>query len=191
MGVITRTVPGRHTILDCGAALDCVGEVAAAWTPSPRLDKIQSFKFGGGADPVEALLPVTLPIHIGDTKTLIEAFVVPRHTPHLMSRRWLSQHRCVVNCDPMNLCLESPEFGTVLLCFTHLVTCFCHLRICRTLWVSCHVRLSDFSSGLVSFFSNAMNKQRMRCSRETRSLTNELRRELQIQQSVAGVVFLT
>ena len=29
----------------------------------------------------------------------------------LISRRWLSQHRCVVNFDPNNLCLESPEFG--------------------------------------------------------------------------------
>ena len=32
---------------------------------------------------------------------------------HLISRRWLSQHRCVVNFDPNNLCLESPEFGSV------------------------------------------------------------------------------
>ena len=31
----------------------------------------------------------------------------------LISRRWLSQHRCVVNFDPKNLCLESPESGSV------------------------------------------------------------------------------
>ena len=46
-------------------------------------------------------------------KTWIEAFVVPGSTPHLISRRWLSQHRCVANFDPNNLCLESPEFGSV------------------------------------------------------------------------------
>ena len=56
---------------------------------------------------------MTLPVQIGDAKTWIEAFVVPGSTPHLISRRWLSQHRCVVNFDPNNLCLESPEFGSV------------------------------------------------------------------------------
>ena len=43
----------------------------------------------------------------------IKAFVVPGSTPQLISRRWLSQHRCLVNFDPNNLCLESPEFGSV------------------------------------------------------------------------------
>ena len=90
--------------------------------PSPRLEKhvalqlwtnIYRFKFGGDGDPVEASFAVTLPVLIGDAKTWIEAFVVPGSTPHLISRRWLSQHRCVVNFDPNNLCLESPEFGSV------------------------------------------------------------------------------
>ena len=122
MGV-TMTMPEGHTILDCGAALDCIGEVAAARTAQaitasgekrrPAIvDKIQGFKFGDG-DPVEATFAVTLPVQIGDAKTWTEPFVVPGSTPHLISRRWLSQHRCVVNFDPNNLCLESPEFGSV------------------------------------------------------------------------------
>ena len=90
--------------------------------PSPRLEKhvalqlwtkFNVFKFGGDGDPVEASFAVTLPVQIGDAKTWIEAFVVPGSTPHLISRRWLSQHRCVANFDPNNLCLESPEFGSV------------------------------------------------------------------------------
>ena len=123
MGV-TLTMPEGHAILDCGAALVCIGEVAAARTAQAItasgetrrpavLDKIQRFKFGGDGDPVEASFAVTLPVQIGDAKTWIEAFVVPGSTPHLISRRWLSQHRCVVNFDPNNLCLESPEFGSV------------------------------------------------------------------------------
>ena len=62
---------------------------------------------------MEASFAVTLPLQIGDSKTWIETFVVPGSTPHLISRRWLSQHRCVVNFNPNNLCLESPEFGSV------------------------------------------------------------------------------
>ena len=62
---------------------------------------------------MEASFAVTLPVQIGDAKTWNEAFVVPGSTPHLISRRWLSQHRCVLNFDPNNLCLESPDFGSV------------------------------------------------------------------------------
>ena len=123
MGV-TLTMPEGHAILDCGAALDCIGEVAAARTAQAItasgetrrpavMDKIQRFKFGGDGAPVEASFAVTLPVQIGDAKTWIEAFVVPGSALHLISRRWLSQHRCVVNFDPNNLCLESPEFGSV------------------------------------------------------------------------------
>ena len=118
MGV-TMTMPERHAMLDSGAALDCIGEVAAAGAARATtacgqtrrlavVDKIQRFKFGGDG-PVEA----SFAVHIGDTKTWIEAFAVPGSTPHLISRRWLSQHRCLVNSDPNNLCLESPEFGSV------------------------------------------------------------------------------
>ena len=57
---------------------------------------------------MEASFAVTLPVQIGDAKTWIEAFVV-----RLISRRWLSHHRCVVNFDPNNLCLESPDLGSV------------------------------------------------------------------------------
>ena len=77
------------------------------------MDKIQRFKCGGDGDPVEASFAVTLPVQIGDAKTWIGAFVVPGSTPQLISRRWLSQHRCVANFDPDDLCLESPEFGSV------------------------------------------------------------------------------
>ena len=105
-------------------ALHCIGEVAAARTAQAItasgktrrravVVKIQRFKFGGDGDPVEASFAVTPPVHFGDAKTWIEAFVVPRSTPHLISRRWLSQHQCVVNSDPNNLCLESLEFGSV------------------------------------------------------------------------------
>ena len=118
------TIPEGHAILDCGAAMDCIGEVAAARTAQAItasgetrrpavVDKIQRFKFGSDGDPVEASFAVTLPVRIGDAKTWIEAFVVPGSTPHLISRRWLSQHRCVVNFDPNKLCLESPEFGSI------------------------------------------------------------------------------
>ena len=65
--------------------------------------------------PVDSSFAVSLLVQIGDAKTWIGAFVVPGSTPHLVSRRWLSQHRCVVNFDPKNLCLESPAFGSVLL----------------------------------------------------------------------------
>ena len=114
MGV-TMTMPEGHAILDSGAALDCIGGHHCVWrNTSPRSSgKIQRFKFGGDGDPVEASFAVTLPVQIGGTKTWIEAFVVPGSTPHLISRRCLSQHRCVVNFDPNNLCLESPEFGSV------------------------------------------------------------------------------
>ena len=55
MGV-TMTMPEGHAILDCGAALDCIGEVAAARTAQPItasgetrrpavVEKIQRFKF--------------------------------------------------------------------------------------------------------------------------------------------------
>ena len=107
MGV-TITMPEKHAILDCGAALDCVGEVAAALaaqaitafgeTRRPAVvDKIQRFNLGSDGDPVEASFAVTLPVQLGDATTWIEAFVVPGSTPHLISRRWLSQHRCLVN----------------------------------------------------------------------------------------------
>ena len=86
MGV-TMTMPEGHAIFDCGAALDCTGEVAAAWTaqaitasgetrPFGVVDKTQRFKFGGDGDPVEASSAVTLPVQTGDDKTWIEAFVV-------------------------------------------------------------------------------------------------------------------
>ena len=95
MGV-TMTVPEGHAILDCGAALDCIGEVAAARTTQaisasgetrrpPVVDKIQRFKLGGDGDPVEASFAVTLPVQIGDAKTWIEASVVLGSTPHLIS----------------------------------------------------------------------------------------------------------
>ena len=93
---VTMTMPEGQPIWDCGAALDCIGEVAAARTAQaitafggtrrPAIvDKIQRFKLGGDGDPVEASFAVTLPVPIGDA----------------------------VNFDPNNLCLASPEFGSV------------------------------------------------------------------------------
>ena len=85
MGV-AMTMPEGHAILDCGAALDCIGEVAAARTAQAItssgetrrpavVNKIQRFKFGGDGDPVEASFAVTLPVQIGDAKTWIEALL--------------------------------------------------------------------------------------------------------------------
>ena len=92
------------------------------------MDEVQRFKFGSDDDPVEGSFAVKLPVQIGDAKTWIGAFAVPGSTPHLISRRWLSQHRCVVNFDPNNLCLESPEFGSVpLVPHSPGFICFCHL----------------------------------------------------------------
>ena len=97
MGV-AMTMPEGHAILDCGAALDCIGEVAASGTAQAItasgetrrpavVDKIQRFKFGRHGDLVAASFAVTLPVQIGDTKTWIEAFAVPGSTLHLISRR--------------------------------------------------------------------------------------------------------
>ena len=83
---VTMTMPERHAILDCGASLDCIGEVAAAQTAQAItatgetrrpavVDKIQRFNFGSDGDPVEASFAVTLPVQIGNAKTWIEAFV--------------------------------------------------------------------------------------------------------------------
>ena len=71
MGV-TMTMLEGHAIWDCGAALDCIGEVAAARTVQAItasgerrrpavVDKVQRFKFGSDGDPVEASFAVTLP----------------------------------------------------------------------------------------------------------------------------------
>ena len=71
MGV-TMTMPEGHSILDCGAALDCIGEVAAARTAQAItafgetrgpavVDKIQRFKCGRDGDPAEPSFAVTLP----------------------------------------------------------------------------------------------------------------------------------
>ena len=55
---VTMTMPEGHAILDCGAALDCIGEVAAARTAQAItasgetrrpavVNKIQRLKVGG------------------------------------------------------------------------------------------------------------------------------------------------
>jgi hypothetical protein len=77
------------------------------------VDKEQTFKFGGDGGPKKANFAVIFPVTIGDTPTWIEAFVIEGNTPHLVSRRWLSKHKCLMCFDPENLCLESPEFGRV------------------------------------------------------------------------------
>ena len=64
---------------------------------------------------MEASCAVTLPVQIGETKTRLEAFVAPGSTPHLVSHRWLSKHRCLANFDPNYLCLESPGLTTAVL----------------------------------------------------------------------------
>ena len=113
------TMPEGRAIWDSGAAFDSIGEVAAARTAQAItasgethrpavVDKIQRFKFGVDGDPVEASFAVTPPVQTGDKKTRMEAFVVPDSTPHWISRRWLSQHQCLVSSGPNNLCLGGP-----------------------------------------------------------------------------------
>ena len=193
MGV-TMTMPEGHAILDCGAALDCIGEVAAARTAQAItasaetrrpavVDKFQRFKFGADGDPVEASFAVTLPVQISDAKTWIEAFVVPGSTPHLISRRWLSQHRCVVNLDPNNLCLESPEFGSLPL----VLHSSGHLLLSL-------VNPSDTLDQFTVMIDVHSSSSWVRCSREISLLTDELRqirRELRtLQWSLMGVILL-
>ena len=61
---VTMTMIEGHATLDCGAALDCIGEVAAARTAQAItasgetrrpavVHKIQRFKFGGDGDLVK------------------------------------------------------------------------------------------------------------------------------------------
>ena len=56
---VSDTIPEGHTVIDCGAALDCTGEEAAARTAQALeargevrvaecVDKQQDFRFGGG-----------------------------------------------------------------------------------------------------------------------------------------------
>ena len=93
---VTMTMLEGHAIWDYGAALDCIGEVAAARTAQAitasgethrlaAVDKTQRFRYGGDGDPVEASFAVTLPVQIGESKTWIEAFVVLGSTPHLIA----------------------------------------------------------------------------------------------------------
>ena len=71
----STSLMGVHAILDCGAALDCIGEVAAARTAQAItasgetrrpavVDKIQRFKCGGDGDLVAASFAVTLPVQL-------------------------------------------------------------------------------------------------------------------------------
>ena len=131
MGV-TVTMPEGHASSDCGAA----GHHRVWRNTSPCCcGQNSTFKFGGDGDPVEVSFAVTLTVQIGDSKTRIEAFVVPGSTPHLISRKWLSQHRCLVNFDPNHLRLESPEFGSVPLVL--------HSSGHLLLSLDCHGRFSE------------------------------------------------
>ena len=124
---VTVTMPWS-CILDCGAALDCIGEVDSARTAQtitalrethhPTIvDKLKRFRFGGDCAPIERSFPLVLPNQIGEAKTWLDGskFVVPGSTLHLVSQRWLSQHQCLVNFDPNFLCLECSSFGSVRL----------------------------------------------------------------------------
>ena len=164
-------------------ALDCTSEVAVARTAQAinasgetrRLavvDKIQRFKFGGDGDLVEASFAATLPVQIGDTNTLIEAFDVPGSTPHLICRRWLSQHRCVVNFDPNNLCVESPEFGSVPLVLHSPAHLLPSLMNSSNTLNQFTVMVRVLPQTFVLIVRNAMSKPWVRCSREIRLLTS-------------------
>ena len=109
---VTDTIPEGHAVIDCGAALDCTGEQTAARTAQAieakgdgRLpecvDKCQDFRFGAG-EPQRADFAVSFLVTLGDrkVKTIMEAFVLPGITPHLVSRRWLSHHKCRLDFDP-------------------------------------------------------------------------------------------
>ena len=82
-------------------------------TAALRLIASEKWQLRPDGEPVEASSAATLPVQTSETKTWLEAFVVLGSALHLVSRRWLSQHRCLVNFDPNNLCMESPELGSV------------------------------------------------------------------------------
>ena len=77
------------------------------------IDKRQKFKFGGDSEPIEAPFAVSLPVTIGKTRTWKGSYVLSGFTPHLVSRRWLSTHKCKVKFDPEDLYLQSTVFGKV------------------------------------------------------------------------------
>ena len=77
---VTTTMPEGFAILDCGAALDCIGMTAVAKTAQAieahgdsrlpvTVEKKQTFKFGGDGTPKEAEFAVNLPVTIGIHKT--------------------------------------------------------------------------------------------------------------------------
>ena len=119
---VTSTMPEGHVIIDCGAAMDCVGECALAKNAQYVLARgdvceattrtcRQDLKFGGpdqGA--VTATYAVSLPCTPAGVKTQLSAYAVPGSTPHLVSRRWLSHHKAVISMDPEALFLTSPSF---------------------------------------------------------------------------------
>lgn len=102
---VTVRVPEGHALLDCGAAVDCMGEVSAARTAQAlvahgerrgpvALERQQTFKFGIDCPPVQATFAVNLPVQIGHSATWAEACVVLGTTPHLISRRQVQgEHR--------------------------------------------------------------------------------------------------
>ena len=110
-------------------------------------------------------------------KTWIEAFVVPGSTPHLFlpDGGFLSID-AVVNFDPNDLCLESPEFGSVPLVLHssgHLLLSL--VNPSNTL--DQFTVMIDFQSSSLSIcpgFQKRDDQTTNWCSREIRSLTNEL-----------------
>ena len=118
---MVNTMPEGYAIVDSGAAMCCIGENAVARlaqsieasgdnrTPAVK-DQTQRFRFGGG-ETVEATFAVNLPVFIGGKETWLQSYVVPNEsTPHLLSRRWLSQNKCSLCMDPVDPHITSPYF---------------------------------------------------------------------------------
>ena len=71
---------GGHAIVDCGAAVHCIGEMAAARISQRNAasgddrilvfeDKAQQFEFRDGGNSIEASFAATLPVRIGEKPT--------------------------------------------------------------------------------------------------------------------------
>ena len=71
-------------------------------------DQTNTFKFGGDGHPLDVSSAVIVSVTIGNKLTWIKAYVSPGTTPHLVSRCWLSRHRCLVEFDPSSQNLQSP-----------------------------------------------------------------------------------
>ena len=128
---VTMSTPEGHATLDGGAAVDCIGEVAALVTTETLFLRIRRIILGGDGLPIEASCAVSLPVTIGEKSRWLEACVLSGSTPRLVSRRWLwrqSRH--------LLLCLLASENCETHFLASDMQSCFLSQPICDSLTVS-------------------------------------------------------